>query len=110
LLAPGPDLGQRFIEALNTIRGWAVGCEFTIPAAIDFKNVNVRWTGPGGTTDVVYAGSADRCDPNRGGWYYDVDPANATPTRVRLCEATCNQVKGSGQARVELLVGCTTKI
>ena len=56
-------------------------------------------------------GSADKCDPARGGWYYDVDPATGgTPTRVRLCDSTCNQVKADMTGRVELLFGCVTKI
>jgi hypothetical protein len=114
VLTAGQDLGQRFIDALNAIRGRALGCEFMIPTpktgAIDFKKVNVRWTGAGGAQDLSYVGSADKCDPARGGWYYDVDPAAGTPTRVRLCESTCNQVKNGADARVELLFGCVTKV
>jgi hypothetical protein len=114
VLTAGQDLGQRFIEALNQIRGQALGCEFMIPppkmGAIDFKKVNVRWTGPAGSEDLIYVGSADKCDPARGGWYYDVDPATGTPTRVRLCDATCMKVKGATDAQVELLFGCVTKV
>ena len=114
LLTAGQDLGPRLIDSLNAIRGQALGCEFMIPAPrmgpLDVKKVNVRWTGPGGTTDPSYVGSAGRCDANRGGWYYDVDPARGTPTRVRLCESTCKQVKANDQTRVELLFGCMTKV
>ena len=89
------------------------GCEFAIPVpmigAIDFTKVAVRLTGPRGTTEVAYVGSADRCDPGRGGWHYDIDPAAGTPTRVRLCESTCNQLKGSGQG-LQLVFGCVTKV
>jgi hypothetical protein len=114
VLTAGQDLGQRFIDTLNQIRGQALGCEFMIPmpkaGVIDYKKVNVRWTGAAGSEDLVYVGTADKCDPARGGWHYDVDPATGTPTRVRLCEASCKKVKGETAGRVELLFGCVTKI
>jgi hypothetical protein len=114
VLTAGQDLGQRFIDTLNAIRGRALGCEFMIPTpkmgAIDYKKVNVRYNGPAGAEDLIYVGSADKCDPNRGGWYYDTDPTTTKPTRVRLCEATCNKVKNEQTARVELLFGCITKV
>ena len=78
VLTAGQDLGQRFIDALNAIRGKALGCEFQIPppkmGVIDYKKVNVRVNIAGGAEDLIYVGSADKCDPNRGGWYYDSDP------------------------------------
>ncbi len=114
VLTAGQDLGQRFIDALNAIRGKALGCEFSIPqpkmGVIDYKKVNVRVNIAAGSEDLVYVGSADKCDPNRGGWYYDSDPTMTQPSRVRLCEATCNKVKGQTNARVELLFGCVTKV
>ena len=114
VLTAGQDLGQRFIDALNAIRGKALGCEFSIPqpkmGVIDYKKVNVRVNIAAGSEDLIYVGSADKCDPNRGGWYYDSDPTMTQPSRVRLCEATCNRVKGQTNARVELLFGCVTKV
>jgi Mg-chelatase subunit ChlD len=115
VLTAGQDLGQRFIDTLNQIRGQALGCEFMIPmpkmGLIDYRKVNVRMTAAAGAEDLVYVGSADKCDPNRGGWHYDADPASGgTPTRVRLCEASCKKVKAEAAARVELLFGCVTKI
>jgi hypothetical protein len=114
LLTAGADLGQRFIEALNQIRGRALGCEFAIPApsrgAIDFSKVNVRVTSPAGPEDLRYVGSVDRCDPARGGWYYDVPPAMGKPTSVRLCEVTCNKVKMEMGISVGLVFGCATKV
>jgi hypothetical protein len=114
VLTAGQDLGQRFIDALNAIRGKALGCEFSIPApkmgVIDYKKVNVRVNIAAGSEDLIYVGSADKCDPNKGGWYYDSDPTMTQPSRVRLCEATCNKVKGQTNARVELLFGCVTKV
>jgi hypothetical protein len=113
ILMTSSDLGQRFQEALNQIRGTALACEFTIPpgtGAIDFGKVNVHWKGASAEEDLLYVGSADRCDPARGGWYFDVDPATGgTPRRVLVCEASCNRFKSDAAAKVELRFGCKTR-
>jgi len=49
------------------------------------------------------------CDPMKGGWYYDTDPKVTAPTRVILCDTTCQKVKASGTS-VDLKVGCKTNI
>jgi len=112
VLMSGADLTQKFIDAVNQIRGAAAGCEFTIPqpasGAIDYEKVNVRITTAGGNEDLAYVGSADRCDPAKGGWYYDVDPKQGTPTRVLVCESTCRKVKITVGLSVGLRYGCKT--
>ena len=113
ILMTSSDLGQRFQEALNQIRGTALACEFTIPAsmgAIDYTRVNVRWKGATSQEDLLYVGSAARCDPTRGGWYFDVDPATGgVPKRVLICEASCQKFKTDAAAKVELRFGCKTR-
>jgi hypothetical protein len=108
------DLGTRFLDALNTIRGSALPCEFRIPrptsGTLDYNKVNVRFTGISGPADLLYVGSADRCDPARGGWHYDVDPAAGAPATVRVCDATCRQFKAEATGVVELRFGCRTRI
>jgi len=108
------DLGDRFLEALAAIRGSALPCQFRIamPATgtIDYGKVNVRYTGPAGPDDLRYVSSAERCDPMRGGWYYDVDPAQGTPSTVHVCPATCARFKGEMGGAVELRFGCRTRI
>ena len=109
-----PDLGERFLEALNAIRGSALPCEFRIPrpstGMIDYGRVNVRYVAAGGTEDLAYVRSADRCGPITGGWYYDVDPATSTPSSVRVCEGTCRRFKADATGMVELRFGCRTRI
>jgi hypothetical protein len=109
-------LSQRFLETLNQIRGQALPCEFAIPkpttGAIDFLKVNVHLQGTAAQEDILYTGSAARCDATRGGWYYDVDPsANppGTPTRVIACPATCAKLKMQPDATVDLRFGCATR-
>jgi hypothetical protein len=114
VLSVGNDLSQRFLQAINQIRGTALGCEFLIPppskGTIDFDRVNVRYSGPAGNEDLRYVASEDRCDPARGGWYYDVPPATGRPTRVRLCPATCGKVKDTAGVSIQLRFGCKSKV
>ena len=84
------DLGTRFLDALNAIRGSALPCELRIPrpttGMIDFNKVNVRFTGAAGADDLLYVAAAPTAaTPARGGWYYDVEPGRGTPsTRAGL--------------------------
>jgi hypothetical protein len=113
VLDPTMDFTQRLLSALNQIRGAALACEFAIPppqmGTLDYGKVNVRASAGGAPEDLLYVGRADRCDPARGGWYYDVDPAMGKPARVLLCPATCTRVKADPAARVDLLFGCATR-
>ena len=114
VLTPTEDLTQRLLATLNQIRGQALPCEFTIPpqtGAIDYNKVNVRVTGAGGAPqDLLYTGSADRCDPATGGWYYDVDRPPPRPNRVIICPASCTSIKAATATRLDLLFGCATRV
>ena len=114
VLMPGDDLSKRFLEALSQIRGKALACEFKIPppttGQLDYGKVNVRIDGAAGAEDLFYVGGADRCDPIRGGWFYDVDPAGGTPTRILLCEATCKRLQEVRDTKVDLRFGCKSRI
>jgi hypothetical protein len=117
IINPNEDLNKKLLEALNAIRGSALPCEYMIPAPtmgnLDFKKVNVHVTasstGPMGA-DIGHVDDATKCDPVKGGWYYDVDPAMGTPTRVVMCEATCKKFKMDATANIELRYGCETVI
>jgi hypothetical protein len=117
VISPTEDLNQRFFETLNRIRGQSLPCELLIPpplpgaGPLDLGRVNLRFRGASGDEDVLYTTSAARCDPVRGGWYYDVDPATGgTPTKIIACPATCNKWKGDAMASVDLRVGCRTRV
>jgi hypothetical protein len=114
VLAANNDLTQRLQEALNQIRGAALACEYQIPppssGRIDFGQVNVRHSGGGATENIPYVERADRCDPMRGGWYYDVPPAMGVPTRILTCEATCRHFRTDTAGKVELVFGCSTRV
>jgi hypothetical protein len=110
----GSNLTQDFLGALQNVRG-ALPCEFDIAASkagpLDFGKVNVHFTGAKGEQDVPYVQSAARCDPARGGWYYDVDPAaGAMPARLIACPDTCALFRDDAAGRVELRYGCKTRV
>ena len=44
----------------------------------------------------------------RGGWYYDVDPSSGTPSRVIVCENTCQKFRTDGLG-LDLRYGCETR-
>jgi hypothetical protein len=113
----GSDLNQKLQDAFNQIRGAALVCEFKIPApdggAIDFQKVNVRYTagaGTGAPEDLFYVGKAERCDPVRGGWYYDVDSGGGVPSIIKTCDASCRHFQADASGRVDLVFGCATQV
>jgi hypothetical protein len=112
VLDPNGDLTEKLLGALNSIRGAALPCEFTIPKPsagmmLDFDLVNVHFKGSAGEEDVPYVGSAAKCDPMLGGWYYDVDPATGMmPTKVVVCEKTCSRFKADLTGTVAIGFGC----
>jgi hypothetical protein len=109
-----PDLTTRLHEALAEIRGSSLPCELAIPPAtggkIDYEKVNVKWKGTTAPEQTIpYVERADRCEPTRGGWYYDVPPMAGTPSRVIACEASCRQLKADG-GTISLAFACATRI
>lgn len=107
-------LDTDFKNALDNIAGNVLACEYQIPEPdngemIDYAKVNVEHTPPGGSpTTVPYVGDAANCDPVTGGWYYDVDPNQGTPTTILLCDASCGVFSQGGE--VEIVVGCETVV
>jgi hypothetical protein len=112
VLNPTSDLTEKLLGALNEIRGAALPCEFTIPppksGMLDFNLVNVHFKGGTLEEDVPYVGSAAKCDPVKGGWYYDTDPATADPKKVVACEKTCGRWKAERDGQVQIGFGCKT--
>jgi hypothetical protein len=106
----GDDVASDFLAALNAIRSTAVSCDFQLEASatIDFDRVNLALTEAGGSTkqlssvaDRVACGDAD-------GWYYVRDGAGV-PLQLSVCPGTCEQLERQ-RARVDLQVGCVTRI
>jgi hypothetical protein len=109
------NVEQMFLAALNAIRGTKLACEYQVPPAgdagmQDFGQVNVQYTPSGASmpTTIGYTGNLAGCDPVNGGWYYDVDPAQGTPTKIIMCPATCTKFGADTGGQVDIQVGCAT--
>jgi len=88
-----------------------IPCAFKLPVpesgVIDPGKVNLNYTkGSGGTVTLVYVANKDACTA-AGGWYYD-DPTK--PTHAILCPSTCTTVSGDKLGRIDVALGCATKI
>jgi hypothetical protein len=111
------NVTQQFVAALNAIRTAALSCEFKVPTpapgeTLDYYSVNVQYTsGAGQAVTIGNVSSKAACSPTKGGWYYDVDPANGgTPQNISICDTTCTQLRGDAAGRVDVLLGCKTEI
>ncbi|HSQ64583.1 MAG TPA: VWA domain-containing protein [Polyangiaceae bacterium] len=106
---------QAFLAAMNQIRTQALPCEFFLPkpdgGTPDYNKLNVVFTaGNQNVTVIPYVGSLANCNPQTGGWYYDVDPNQGTPTKALLCPATCAVVHADVLGRIDIVQGCQTVV
>ena len=99
------------IAALNKIRGSVISCAFPLPAAkpgapaVDPSKINVNFTPTGGAMQVV-GKTENAAGCQNGGWYYD-NPS--MPAAITLCPATCMQVQADSQAKLDVLLGCSSQ-
>ena len=99
---------EQFFNALTRIRHNALGCDFTLPPAsaeVDLAKARIRFEPDNGGPVIRVPRRADAAECSTGqGWYFD-DPM--TPTKVVLCDATCNTITGgnTGTFRVEFACG-----
>ncbi len=102
-------VAQLFLDALNTIRGTALGCAYKLPdpmgRSLDYKQVNFLYTKGGTTLAVAIPKVANAAACSGDGWYYD-DEQN--PTRIIACDATCKKLSADFSGKVEIEVGCPT--
>ena len=109
------DVTTGFLDALNSIRTTALACEYGVPqpdaGQLDYSAVNVRYTdGAGKVSSVLYSGGNAASCTDKGGWYYDVDPAaGGTPTKIEICPVSCNTLKADKKGQVNILLGCKTE-
>ena len=108
--ASSADVSTAFLAALKKIRGSALACAYTVPTGVgaDYNKVNVAFTTGGKSSVIPYVGSAAKCDPVTGGWYYDIPPASGTPTKILMCDATCKALSADPAGKLDIQVGCAT--
>ncbi len=96
-------------DALNAVRGKALGCELVLPAPapgkiLDPQKVNVVYRPGDGSASRILPYSQD-CS-NKDGWTYD---DVAAPTRITLCATSCALAQNDPEGRLEVVLGCETK-
>jgi hypothetical protein len=105
------NVNQQFLDALNKIRGTALGCNYTIPVpangSANFAEINVQYTPSGGGAPelIPNVSGAAQCPATGDAWYYDNPSA---PTEIVLCPGTCTTVEADQGGEIQVLVGCAT--
>lgn len=108
-MTQGNFSAQALADTISQIRGATLGCVFELPkpdqGTIDKNRVNVEYSVGGGAMDQVPKRSdpSDECETD-GCWDYDVDD------HVVLVGKTCDEVKSSPDAKVQIVVGCQTVV
>jgi hypothetical protein len=100
--------------ATAVVNGAQVPCVYDIPPdpnnqQIDFGKVNVEYKpDPNASPQPILnvPGGQPDCGTT-GGWYYD-DATN--PTKIILCDTTCNEVQNGSMPSVSVKYGCATEI
>lgn len=104
------NVNQSFLDALNKIRGSALGCQYSIPVpeagTPNFSELNVQYT-PGSGAPVEFPAVTDQahCPASGDAWYYD---SNTAPTQIELCPSTCTKVSADTSGSIDILLGCQT--
>lgn len=107
ILVSSTNVEQEFRDALATVRGEALPCEYQLPSDVssgkyDTAHVNVELGSSGGKTQLASGDCA-----KGGDWSYD-DPKN--PTKIVLCPSVCDSVKHDFQATISVVLGCLTLV
>lgn len=112
IVSADPQLAENLKKSLDEIRKTAIGCEYKVPQpaggkALDPQKVNVVHTpsGGGAPNTLVYVPDAASCKANA--WYYD-NPTK--PAKILLCPQACEVIKPDQAGKVEISVGCATRI
>lgn len=102
------NVQTEFQNALSKVRGQALPCEYEIPAKVSGGEVDPGFVNVllslNGMPDVVLAQDASCAGE---GWKYD---NAANPTRIIFCDASCQAIKKSASAKVQILLGCKTQV
>ena len=99
---------QILAAAIDQIRGTLLGCVFDLPkpegGAVDPTEVNVEYAIGGGSYTELYkrANPGDPCTSGSGCWDYNQSG------QIVLVGKACTDVEGSGNADVQIVVGCQT--
>lgn len=96
-----------FEAAINRVKAQTLSCSLGLPQppdgkTLDVNAVNVVYTPTGGQGEVLQY-SADCSGP---GWRYD---NIASPSRIELCQSTCDRVMADATGNIQIAFGCATQ-
>jgi hypothetical protein len=102
------DFSVALTAALAAISGMTTRCELPLPApeanakAVDLSRLNVVYT-PSGSAGarVIPQDVRASCDQGANGWQYSAETA-----AIRLCGASCDQVRADPNPRLDVVLGC----
>ena len=103
------NIDTDFTDALNEVRGMALGCEYQMPTTdtgqVNPNLVKVAYTpGDGSGTQTIPRESALADCGSGGGWAYD---DNVAPTKLIMCASTCDAMRADPTGKIDILLGCT---
>jgi hypothetical protein len=113
VIDPRADFAGQLTSALTTAAAREVACDLAIPeppvgAYLDYDAVNVVLDHDDDRVILPRVDGASGCTA-RGGWYYDIDPADGAPQRLNMCKSSCERAdSGATGLRVEL--GCKSLV
>ena len=95
-------------ETVTHIEETALPCEWEIPSppdgqSFDRDKVNIRFSAPQVDTTFLRVASSGACREN--GWHFDDAGA---PKRLVACPQTCDRIKATPEAKIDVLLGCAT--
>jgi hypothetical protein len=98
------------VQTTTELKEMPLECEWALPTpnageTFDKDRVNVQLSAPSLATPVDFGRVADQGVCAARGWYYD-DPE--APTRLVACPETCELLRATTQAEVQVLLGCAT--
>lgn len=107
----GTDTEKEFSQALETIRGRAIPCDYDFPegGATDPALVNITYLPEGSAEPVtaLFVNDASECDGAVDEWFYTYEDDQR---HIQLCPRLCATVSESTQGKVDIVVGCKTRV
>jgi hypothetical protein len=113
VIDPRGDFAAQLSTALGETASRRVACDLALPEPaqhqdLDYDRVNVVVEADGRTT-LSRVDGPEACGA-RGGWYYDVDPKLAAPSRLDICPSTCAEVGSHRASQLKVELGCKTRL
>lgn len=111
---PSVDFSSQLSSALGAAAGERIVCDMAVPAPpegehLDYDAVNVVLEGVETRVTFPRVEGPGDCKTS-GGWYYDIDPSFGAPTRINMCQATCDKLGARSDTALHVELGCKTVV